>query len=212
MPLHVEVFIDLICPWCFIGKRRLDRALAGLEGELPLRLTWRPFELNPSMPREGMERRAYRIAKFGSWETAEALDARVRSVGELEGIAFDFSRVQRTPNTLDAHRLVWWAQDHGPAEPLIERLFQAYFLESEDLGDPTVLLRAGSDACLDAAEVRRLLESEDGTLAVRREAERGVRLGVCGVPAFVLNGEFGLPGAQDAAVLQHAFRKAAQRG
>src|SRR5262249_28657201 len=129
MSLQVEVFSDVICPWCYIGKHRLEKALRLLGTEAPAEVVWRPFELNPGMPGAGIPRREYRTAKFGSWERAQALDARVARSGAQDGIPFAFERMERTPNTLKAHRLIWLAQREGVQNALVDALFRAYFTE-----------------------------------------------------------------------------------
>ena len=129
MNLSVEVISDVICPWCFIGKRRLEKALAALDGSHEVRVRWLPFQLNPTMPKEGISRREYRTKKFGSWERSQELDAQVAAAGEAEGIHFAFDRMERTPNTLDAHRLLWLADTVGVQDAVVEALFRAYFTD-----------------------------------------------------------------------------------
>src|SRR5207253_10603284 len=129
MMLHIEVISDVICPWCYIGKRRLEKAVVTLDGLHEVRVRWLPFQLNPSMPKEGISRREYRTRKFGSWERSKELDAKVISVGKDEGIDFAFDRIERTPNTLDAHRLIWLADKEGVQDAVVESLFLAYFIE-----------------------------------------------------------------------------------
>src|SRR5947209_1031359 len=136
----VDVISDLICPWCYIGKRRLERAVAALAGRHEVRVRWHPFQLNPQMPRGGMDRRAYRTAKFGSWERSQALDARVAAVGAAEGLVFAFDKIGRTPNTLDAHRLIRVAGQVGVQDAVVEALFRGYFTEGRDLSDRQTLL------------------------------------------------------------------------
>src|SRR6187200_3759218 len=138
MNLSVEVISDVICPWCFIGKRRLEKAIAMHDGAVEVR--WLPFQLNPSMPKEGISRREYRTKKFGSWERSMELDARVIAVGKEEGIDFSFDRIERTPNTLDAHRLIWLADKEGVQDAVVESLFQAYFIKGKDIGGRQVLI------------------------------------------------------------------------
>src|SRR5947209_17108367 len=127
MILTVDVISDVICPWCYIGKRRLEKAVAALDLQVEVR--WLPFQLNPAMPKEGVSRREYRTRKFGSWERSLELDARVVAVGEAEGISFALDRIERTPNTLDAHRLIWLAGEQGIQDAVVEALFRAYFIE-----------------------------------------------------------------------------------
>ena len=145
-PLLIEIASDVICPWCYIGKRRLEKALASLDGEVQARIEWLPFQLNPDMPEQGVARADYRRAKFGSVEKGKALDARVAQEGAGEGIAFAFDRMQRTPNTVAAHQLIDLAQKQGRAGPVVDALFRAYFEEARDIGDATVLKEIAADA------------------------------------------------------------------
>ena len=151
--MTIDVISDVICPWCFIGKRRLGEAL----GVRPATVRWHAFQLNPDMPREGIERKSYRIAKFGSWERSQELDARVAAAGRGEGIAFDFDRMARTPNTLDAHRIIWLAGERGVQDTVVEALFLAYFTDGRDLSDRATLAEIAAGAGLDRAEVDELL-------------------------------------------------------
>jgi predicted DsbA family dithiol-disulfide isomerase len=146
MKLIIEVFSDVICPWCYIGKRRLEKARERLGARHDVEILWRPFELNPGMPAEGIDRRAYRTAKFGSWERSLELEARVAAVGAEVGIAFAFDRISRTPNTFHAHRLIGHSRALGCQQSLVEALFRAYFLEGRDIGDRRVLDREGRGA------------------------------------------------------------------
>src|SRR5262249_46525103 len=146
------------CPWCFIGKRRLEKALDGR----PAMVRWHPFELNPDMPREGIDRKSYRIRKFGSWERSQELDAQVAAAGQGEGIAFNFDKMLRTPNTLDAHRVIGLAGERGMQDTVVEALFQAYFAGGRDLSDWGTLADVAAGAGLDRAEVDELLASGEG--------------------------------------------------
>src|ERR1700732_3554952 len=132
MTLTVDVISDVICPWCYIGKRRLEEAVAAF-GREQVRVRWHPFQLNPRMPKEGVNRREYRTAKFGSWERSLALDAQVAAAGRAEGIPFAHEKIERTPNTLDAHRLIWLAEKEGVQNAVVEALFRAYFTEGRDI-------------------------------------------------------------------------------
>ena len=149
MGWDVDVTSDVICPWCYIGKRRLERAVRELGGRHEVRVRWHPFQLNPTMPAGGMDRRAYRTAKFGSWERSQALDAQVAAAGEAEGIAFAFDRIGRTPNTLDAHRLIALAGEQGVQDAVVEAFFRGYFTEGRDLGDRGTILDLALQAGLD---------------------------------------------------------------
>lgn len=208
-PLRVEVVSDVVCPWCYIGKRRLEKALALVAGSLVPQITWLPFQLNPGMPAEGMPRAEYRRAKFGSVERGRQLDARVSAEGRAEGIDFALERIERTPNTFAAHQLIDLAQQAGAGAAVVDALFRAYFEEARDVGDRGVLLGIAESAGLarallearwaDAAEARRVAELEHSMKA----------LGISGVPTFILERKFGVSGAQPAEALAAAMREAA---
>jgi predicted DsbA family dithiol-disulfide isomerase len=205
--LTIDIVSDVICPWCFIGKRRLEKALALLDNPADVRVVWRPFQLNPRMPPEGMERRAYRTAKFGSWERSLALDAQVAEAGRGEGIDFAFDRMVRTPNTLDAHRLLWLAERLGVQEGVAESLFRGYFTEGADLNDRPTLLSLAARGGVPVADAERLLAGDEGRAEVLAEEARYKSLGVNGVPAFFLNGEFAFSGAVEPRLLADAIRQ-----
>ena len=166
--LTIDVISDVICPWCFIGKRRLEKALDGRSA--PVR--WHPFQLNPDMPREGIDRKSYRIRKFGSWERSQELDAQVGAAGPGEGIAFNPDKMARTPNTLDAHRVIWLAGERGVQDAVVEALFLAYFTDGRDLTDRATLAEIAAGAGLDRAEVEELLVGHKGLDAVRAGGSR----------------------------------------
>lgn len=201
--LTIDVISDVICPWCFIGKRRLEKALAGR----PATVRWHPFQLNPDMPREGIERREYRVRKFGSWERSQHLDAQVAEAGRGEGIAFNFDRQSRTSNTLDAHRVIWLAGERGVQDAVSEGLFLAYFTAGRNLSDRNTLAEVAAGAGLDRAEVNELLTGDMGLDAVRAGEVQARRLGVSGVPFFIVNGEVALSGAQPPELFRQAFEQ-----
>jgi predicted DsbA family dithiol-disulfide isomerase len=153
MNLSVDVISDVICPWCFIGKRRLEKAIAAYDASLKVR--WLPFQLNPQMSRGGVTRREYRTKKFGSWERSQALDAQVAAAGEAEGIHFAFERIESTPNTLDAHRIIWLANIEGVQDAVVEALFRAYFTDGRDISDQHTLLDVVVEAGLDRGRAER---------------------------------------------------------
>jgi predicted DsbA family dithiol-disulfide isomerase len=206
--LTIDVISDVICPWCFIGKRRLERALDGRRASV----RWHPFELNPDMPREGIERRTYRIKKFGSWERSQELDAQVAAAGQGEGIAFHFDRQSRTPNTLDAHRVIWIAGERGVQDAVVEALFRAYFTDGHDLSDRGTLADVAAGAGLDRAEIEELLAGDQGRDVIRAGEEEARRLGVSGVPFFVVNRRVALSGAQPPELFRQAFEQAGGPG
>jgi predicted DsbA family dithiol-disulfide isomerase len=194
--MRIDVVSDVICPWCFIGKRRLERALA-LRPDLTASLSWRPFELNPGLPTEGIPREVYLSARFGSYRGPERLYAAVSAAGCAEGIEFALERIRRTPNTLRAHRLIQLAGGKGNAEQVVEALFQAYFVEGLDIGQIEVLAELAARVGLDQAETREYLMGDAGTLEVRTEELRARRLGIHAVPYFVLEHGYAISGAQD---------------
>jgi predicted DsbA family dithiol-disulfide isomerase len=202
--LTIDVISDVICPWCFIGKRRLEKAF----GDRAASVRWHPFQLNPDMPREGIDRKSYRIGKFGSWERSQELDARVAAAGRGDGIAFNFDKMVRTPNTLDAHRIIWLAGERGVQDAVVEALFLAYFTDGRDLSDRVTLAEIAAGSGLDRAEVDGLLAGDGGLDVVRAGEERARRLGVSGVPFFVVNGRVALSGAQPPELFLQAFEQA----
>src|SRR4051812_20022366 len=206
MMLTIDVISDVICPWCFIGKRRLEKAL----GNRPATVRWHPFQINPDMPSEGIDRTTYRIRKFGSWERSQELDAQVADAGRGEGIAFNFDRQARTPNTLDAHRIIWIAGERGVQDAVVEALFLAYFTEGRDLSDRATLAEVVAGAGLDRAEVDELLAGHEELDVVRAGEEQARSLGVSGVPFFVVNGRVALSGAQPPELFLQAFEQAGE--
>ncbi|MCH8001881.1 MAG: DsbA family oxidoreductase [Proteobacteria bacterium] len=212
--MDIDIFSDTICPWCFIGKRRLERALA--ERPQPdLTIHWRAFQLNPDMPAGGMDRSQYLELKFGGASNAEAIYDQVRAAGETEGIDFAFERMKRTPNTIDSHRLIRHAanaapQGQGRQDAVVQALFDAYFLRAEDIGDPEVLAAAAAEAGLDADETRAFLASDAEAEAVRAEDKSARQAGISGVPCFIFNGQHALAGAHAPEVLFQLFDLANQ--
>jgi predicted DsbA family dithiol-disulfide isomerase len=194
--LHIDIISDVICPWCFIGKRRLERALQ-LRPEISVDIAWRPFQLNPDMPREGMDRKAYLTAKFGAAAPAERIYANVAAAGAGVDIPFAFDRIRRTPNTRDAHRLIRRAGMEGLADAAVEALFRSHFTEGRDIGDIAVLAEVAGAVGLDAAETRRWLESGAAVDEVIAEDRSARRLGINAVPCFVFEGQYAVSGAQD---------------
>ena len=194
--LTVEVYSDIVCPWCYVGKRRLERALAQLNGGAHARITWRPFQLNPTMSSDGMDRATYLKAKFGSLENFGRMEEQLLAAGVEERIPFAFEKIQRTPNTFVAHRLVWYAAQQGKQDAMVEALFRAYFLEGQNIGDVMTLTQVAAEAGLDRTETEEFLESEKGVVEVKGEEAVGRRLGIRGVPYFVFNGRISISGAQ----------------
>jgi predicted DsbA family dithiol-disulfide isomerase len=193
--MRLDIYSDTICPWCYVGKRRLERALA-LRQRPDLTIQWRAFQLNPGMPAEGMDRREYLEVKFGGSDRAGRIYEAVRAAGQSEGIDFAFERMQRTPNTFDSHRLLRFAVGAGRQAETLEALFQAYFLSGADIGDRRVLLECAERAGLDAAGAELFLESGAEAEATLAEDRMARRQGINGVPCFIFNGRFALSGAQ----------------
>ena len=202
--MHIDIFSDTICPWCFIGKRRLERALAE-RPQAGLTLRWRAFQLNPDMPAEGMDRDRYLELKFGGAANAEAVYAQVRAAGESEDIAFAFDRMKRTPNTVRSHRLIRFAAGHDRQDAVVQALFDAYFLRGEDIGDQAVLTAAAEAAGLDPTAARAFLEGGAEAEAVQAEDAMARQAGINGVPCFVFNGQHALAGAHPPEVLFQLF-------
>jgi len=208
----IEVVSDVICPWCFIGKRRMEKALAELAGEIDVEVSWLPFQLNPDMPAEGVARAEYRKAKFGSLEKSRQLDARVAGEAAGEGLALAFDRMERTPNTFAAHQLIDLAQEEGAGAEVVEALFKAYFLEARDIGDREVLLAIGKAAGMEHELIEERWADKAGAQRVAKE-ERSMReLGISGVPTFIIADRYGVSGAQPPEVLVQAIREAAEAG
>lgn len=209
-PLPVTIYSDVICPWCYLGKRRLEAALREPDMPRQLAIGWRPFELNPDMPAEGMPRAAYRARKFGP-ERARQSDLQMAEHGREVGIAFAFDKMQRTPNTRLAHRLLWHAGRQGEEaqNALVNRLFAGYFEEGLDIGRKDVLLDLAAEAGLDAGEARNVIDGDESLQAVLDLEGEGMRMGIRGVPYFVLIGKYAVSGAQPPEVWVDALPKIA---
>jgi predicted DsbA family dithiol-disulfide isomerase len=209
--MTIDVISDVVCPWCFIGRRRLGEALALFAARDPhVRpiVSWHPFQLNPDLPREGIDRRSYLEAKFGGRERADEIYARVRAAGKSVDIDFAFDRIDRQPNTLDAHRLIAWAQARGSPEELVERLFRAYFLDGRFIGDRAVLAAIAGEAGLPEDTARAYLDSDEGADTVMAMDRRVRELGVTGVPFFIFGDRVAVSGAQEAPALVTAMEQA----
>jgi predicted DsbA family dithiol-disulfide isomerase len=190
---RLEIVSDVVCPWCYIGKANLDRALS--QTASPFAIRWRPFQLNPDMPPEGMDHRAYYAAKFGE-ERAQAIRERVTDAAREAGVTIDFDRMSRAPNSLDAHRLLRWAEAEGVQHALADILFRRYFAEGEDVGDHAVLASAAEEAGMDPAVAVRLLAGDADRASVAADAAAAAEMGVTGVPCFILGGRYAISGAQ----------------
>ncbi|MEK7764222.1 MAG: DsbA family oxidoreductase [Nitrospirota bacterium] len=205
--LHIEIYSDVVCPWCYVGKRRLERALTEFGGDV--RVTWRPFQLNPTMPKDGMDRTAYLEAKFGSVEAFRQLEEHVLAAGASERIAFAFEKIARTPNTFTAHRLIWLGEREGCQDAVVDSLFQGYFEEGADIGSIPTLVQLAARAGLNEEIVERVLQCDEGTAEVKAEEAAGHKLGIRGVPYFVANGTYAISGAQPPEVFVSALKRVA---
>jgi predicted DsbA family dithiol-disulfide isomerase len=208
-PLPIDVFSDVVCPWCFIGKRRLEKAIA-LRPEIPVEVRYRPYFLNPWVPREGMSRNDYLTTKFGSPARYEQIAQRVAAAAAGEGLNYNIGGLNRQPNTLDCHRLIVWAQSVGLGARMKQRLMEIYFTEGGDLSDPEVLARAAADSGLDADEVRGLLAGDTDVELVTKAADSAKDAGIEGVPFFVFGNALAVSGAQAPEYLAAAIERAAQ--
>jgi predicted DsbA family dithiol-disulfide isomerase len=204
----IDVVSDVICPWCFLGKRRLDAALSRLD-DLDVFVRWRPFMLDPTIPPEGLDRQDYMLAKFGP-ERLKTIHDPLIAAGEELGVPYDFDAITRTPNTLDAHRLIRWSHTVERQHETAERLFMAYWSEGQDVGDRDVLARCAGDAGINAAQIRELLDSDQDVAETRAEIQHASDMGVTGVPTFVLGQSYALSGAQPPEVLADAIGRVAK--
>lgn len=207
--MKIDIIADTICPWCYIGKKRFDRALE-IRPQRDLQVGWRAFQLNPDMPRSGIDRRLYISQKFGGTEHARSVHSGISRAGLEEGISFNFGRIERTPNTLDSHRLVRIAAERNMQTPVIGALFEAYFLHGRDIGDRAVLADIGAECGLDRDEAAEYLDSDRDVETVLAEDDLARRLGVNGVPCFIVNRKYAVSGAQSPEVLVQVFDLANQ--
>lgn len=204
--LAIDVISDVVCPWCFLGKRKLDAAMADVP-QLAFEVSWRPFQLDPTIPPEGIDRHEYLARKFGP-EKIAAIHARLEEAGAEAGIAFAFDKIKRSPNTLDAHRLIRWSHAKQKQDMVVDRLFSLYFIEGEDIGDRDVLVRVAEGADLDGDLVRRLFAEGVDVGPVREEIATAARMGVSGVPFFIFANKYAVSGAQPVEALKGAIWKA----
>ena len=205
--LAIDVFADVVCPWCYIGEKRLERALAQ-RPELQVTRRWRPFQLQPGMPAAGVDWSDFVRSKFGGFDRARPMFDRVREIGAGVGATFDFGRVFNAPNTAEAHRLILLAAEQGHEGPLVDRLFRAHFAEGRDVGDRQTLVELGREAGIDAAVARDYLAGERNRDAVAQSQRSAEELGVSGVTFFVFGGVYAVSGAQPEEVLIRAIDRA----
>ncbi len=207
-PVRIDVVSDVVCPWCFIGKRRLEKALA-LTPDIPVEVHWRPYFLNDWIPREGIAREQYLTTKFGSPERYKGIAQRVGAAAAEEGLVYAADKMKRQPNTLDCHRLIRWAEGIGKAAEMKQRLMDLYFTEGADLTNHAVLVQAAADVGLDPEDVRAALDSDKDAAQVEQEAQSAKEAGIEGVPCFIFGGKFAVSGAQSPEYLAEAIARAA---
>jgi predicted DsbA family dithiol-disulfide isomerase len=212
-PLIIDIVSDIVCPWCYLGKRRLEAAIRD-SGEPAIAVRWRPFQLDPSIPSGGLDRRAYLLAKFNDESRLDAIHDRLTALGAEVGAAYAFDKIERAPNTLDAHRLIRWAGADGRQDAVVERLFRLYFEEGRDIGDHAVLIETARECGMDAEAVAAKLAQGEDIEAVQAEIVEAQAIGVTGVPFFIFASRFAVPGAQATDVLAKAIAeaRAAQAG
>jgi len=206
---RIDVISDAICPWCYIGKRQLERALDILEKQkLHFTVAWHPFQLNPDMPAEGVDRAKYRVAKFGSLERSKQMDQRITETAATVGIEFHLEKLTRTPNTLNAHRLIRFAGQKGAQDDVVEALFYEYFCNGGDIGDAKLLAGVGNKGGLDYEEVLAMLATDDGKREVLAGDQMARQCGIQGVPSFALQGHVLFSGAVPGEEMADTFRRA----
>ncbi|MHB0950316.1 MAG: DsbA family oxidoreductase [Allorhizobium sp.] len=210
--ITVDIVSDVVCPWCYLGKARLDLAIAEVQDEIGIDVNWRPYQLNPDYPPEGVDHQKALVEKLGGKDNMDRAHEQLRQLGAEVGIAFDFGAIKIGPNTLDAHRLITWAGTEGRdvQERVVAALFKANFEEGRNVGDLAVLLDIAEEAGLDRAMVKRLLESDADKDAVLDEIDAAQKMGVSGVPFFIFDQQYALSGAQPVEVLVEAFRDIAR--
>jgi len=206
--MQIDVISDTICPWCYIGKRRLERAMR-LRPQISFDIRWRPFQLDPTTPAEGVDRIAYIERKFGGSDKIKPIHAALLKAGEDEGLAFAFEKIARTPNTINSHRLIRWSHSMGVQDQVVELLFKSYFMDGADIGQIEVLKRIGAEAGMDDELVEELLNSDADLENVEREDSMARKIGINGVPTYLIGGKVLVNGAQDAEHLVHVIDRVA---
>lgn len=208
-PVRIDVISDVVCPWCFIGKRRLEQAI-NMRPDIPVEVHFRPYFLNDWIPREGISRTQYLTTKFGSPERYSEIATRVRDAAAQEGLVYAMDKISSQPNTIDAHRLIRWAGGIGKSAEMKQRLMDLYFTEGADLTNEAVLVQAAADIGLDPEDVRAALDSDQDVAEVTQEAEAAKEAGIQGVPMFIFGGKFAVSGAQAPEYLAEAIERASQ--
>jgi predicted DsbA family dithiol-disulfide isomerase len=204
--LTIDIVSDVVCPWCYVGEKRLEAALSEEAG--PVLVRWRPYQLDPTIPAEGLDRAEYMEKKFGKSGRLQSVHDNLTRLGAELGLPFAFDKIKRSPNTLDAHRLIRWAASAGAQTEVVDRLFKAFFVEGRDIGDRKVLVEIAGECGLDASEVEKALADGADSGLVRQEIEEAQAMGVSGVPFFIFGGRLGVPGAAEPAVLRQAIAQA----
>jgi predicted DsbA family dithiol-disulfide isomerase len=207
MSIEIDIYSDVICPWCYLGKKRLEAALEATGKKTKVQVSFLPFELNPDTPPEGLDHKAHLAAKFGGENALKAAHDRLAQLGKEAGIEYRFDSIQRTPNTFNAHRLLWLAGKEGKGNEAHNAFFKACFTDGKDIGDERVLTGLAVSVGLDKHKVERFLDSREGEKEVREAEEKAYELGVTGVPFFIFNGKFAVSGAQSV----EAFVKALEQ-
>jgi predicted DsbA family dithiol-disulfide isomerase len=209
-PVSIDVVSDVVCPWCYLGKARLEHAISALP-DLAVTVRWRPYQLDPTVPTEGMDRADYIAKKFGSLGALDEAHKRLADMGRAEGIAYDFDKITRSPNTINAHRLVRFAGEAGKESDVVTRLFAANFTEGRDVGNLETLADIAGEAGMDRAATLARLQSDEGRAEVLAEIQDAYRIGVTGVPTFILAQRYGVVGAQSVETLTDAIRQVAAK-
>ncbi|MEE9313334.1 MAG: DsbA family oxidoreductase [Rhizobiaceae bacterium] len=208
--VKLDVISDVMCPWCYIGKRRLEQAIKMLDG-IDVEIQWRPFQLDPTIPPEGKNRREYLEIKFGGPERAKEIYSSIEKAGKDEDLAFNFKAIAISPNTLDAHRVIRWSINEGSKvhNKLVERLFELFFTKGQNIGDHAVLIDAANSSGMDGSVVASLLSTDKDSDAVKQEITTAQQMGVTGVPCFIIENKYAVMGAQEPAVIAEAIKQAA---
>ena len=209
--VQLDVVSDVMCPWCYIGKRRLEKALANIH-DIEVEVRWRPFQLDPTLPPEGRDRQKYLENKFGGPDQAREIYGRVKQAGLDEGLEFDFDAIGVSPNTIDAHRVIRWASNEGQdvQEKLVERLFKDFFMDGANIGKHDVLVKAAEHAGMESSVVAALLATDQDRDAVSEEVATAQKMGVTGVPCFIIDNKYAVMGAQSPEQIAEAIKQAAQ--
>jgi predicted DsbA family dithiol-disulfide isomerase len=207
--LSIDIVIDVICPWCFLGKRRLEMAMRELADEIDFVVSYRPFQLDATLPKDGADRAEYMLARFSDQRAIDETHARLTEMGEDVDIRFAFEAIERVPNTLDAHRLIRWAAAANVAPAMVEQLFSTYFEQGGDLADRQVLLAIADELGFDTDDIADRLDSDTDVAAVEAEIAEAVRMGVSGVPCTIVERRYAISGAQPVDILVDALRRIA---